>query len=100
LNQLIIVQAMQTAALLTVSIAMIYALTRASHELKDAGAILRGVVNMQNELNVNVRRLWERIDAIEARHGIQGDAETFMRMKRLLDALEASAPPRPPAPSP
>ena len=85
---LAVIQAVQTAALLTVSIAVIYAFSRAGKELKQAGTVLSGVTNMLNELNQNVRRVWERIDAIEAR---------FNDFAARLDRLEQR---RPPGPSP
>ena len=65
-----IIQAAQTAALLTVAIAVIYGLVLLRRELRQAGAVLRGVVNTQNELNANVRRAWERIDAVEGRMSV------------------------------
>lgn len=65
-----IIQAAQTAALLTVAIAVIYGLVLLRREIRQAGAVLRGVVNTQNELNANVRRAWERIDAVEARMSV------------------------------
>jgi hypothetical protein len=85
-----IIQAAQTAALLTVAITVIYAFNRAGKELKQAGTVLNGVTNMLNELNQNARRVWERIDAIEAQ---------FKGLASRLDRLE-SEPRRPPGPSP
>jgi Tfp pilus assembly protein PilN len=93
-------EAFQTAVLAVVAMALIYALYLLRRELRQAGAVLRQVLETQTQLQQNVRRVWERIDALEARHGIQGDANTFMRMKRLLDALEQGPPPGPPGPSP
>lgn len=62
-----LIQAAQTAALLTVAVAVIYALVLLRNELRQAVTVLRGVQQTQNELNANVRRAWERIDAVEAR---------------------------------
>jgi hypothetical protein len=81
LNSLIIVQALQTLALVAVAVAVIYTLLLLRGELKGAAATLRQVIDGQNQLQENVRRSWERIDAIEAR----------------LTRLE---PRRPPGPSP
>jgi hypothetical protein len=67
LTDLAIIQAAQTVALLTVAGAMIYLLNLLRGEVRQAAGILRGVVNTQNEINQNVRRAWERIDAVEAR---------------------------------
>jgi biopolymer transport protein ExbB/TolQ len=85
-----VIQAAQTAALLTVAITVIYAFNRAGRELKQAGTVLNGVTNMLNELNQNVRRVWERIDAIEAQ---------FKGFASRLDRLESEQR-RPPGPSP
>ena len=65
-----LIQAAQTAALLTVAVAVIYALVMLRNELRQAGAVLRGVVNTQAELTANTRRAWERIDAVEARMSV------------------------------
>jgi hypothetical protein len=85
-----VIQAAQTAALLTVAITVIYAFNRAGKELKQAGTVLNGVTNMLNELNQNVRRVWERIDAIEAK---------FTAIAARVQRLENSRP-GPPEPSP
>jgi DNA repair ATPase RecN len=85
-----VIQAAQTAALLTVAITVIYAFNRAGKELKQAGTVLNGVTNMLNELNQNVRRLWERIDAVEAQ---------FKALAARLQRLERERP-GPPGPSP
>ena len=94
------IDAVQTAALVVVALGLVYALNLLRRELRSAGAVLRQLVETQNQLQQNVRRVWERIDAIEARHGIEGDADTFIRMKRLLDALEPRETPRPPGSEP
>jgi ribosomal protein S9 len=70
LGTLELIQAAQTAALLTVAVAVIYALVMLRNELRQAGAVLRGVVNTQAELTANTRRAWERIDAVEARMSV------------------------------
>jgi Tfp pilus assembly protein PilN len=70
LGTLEIIQAAQTAALLTVAVAVIYALVLLRSELRQAGAVLRQVMETQSQLQQNVRRVWERIDAVEARMGV------------------------------
>lgn len=65
LGALELIQAAQTAALLTVAIAVIAVLALLRTELKKAAAVLAEVISGQKELDRNVRRAWERIDAIE-----------------------------------
>jgi hypothetical protein len=79
LTDLAIIQAAQTALLLVVAAAMIYALALLRGEVRQAAGVLRGVVNTQNEINQNVRRAWERIDAVEARMTV---------IEQRLDRLE------------
>jgi len=67
LGTLELIQAAQTAALLTVAVAVIYALVLLRRELKQAASVLAEVISGQKQLDQNVRRSWERIDAIEAR---------------------------------
>jgi hypothetical protein len=81
LTGLAVIQGVQTAALLTVAAAVIYTVLLFRSELRGAASTLREVVSNQTELDRNVRRAWERIDAVEAR----------------LTHLER---PGPPAPSP
>ena len=93
--------ALQTAVLAVVALALIYALALLRKELKQAGSVLRQVLETQSQLQLNLRRLWERIDALETRQGVQGDVDTFIRMKRLLDVLDQPGPPPgPPRSSP
>ena len=70
MTDLAIIQAAQTAALLTVAVAVIYALVLLRSELKRAASVLSEVINGQKQLDQNVRRGWERIDAVEARMSV------------------------------
>jgi Tfp pilus assembly protein PilN len=70
LGTLELIQAAQTAALLAVAVAVIYALVLLRRELRQAGAVLRQVMETQSQLQQNVRRVWERIDAVEARMSV------------------------------
>jgi hypothetical protein len=90
------IDSIQTAAMIVGDLALIYAIYLLRQELKGATSLLRDVVKTQSQLHQNVRRVWERIDALETRQGIKGDVDTFIRMKRLLDAIEKP----PPSPSP
>jgi len=90
LSGLAVIQAVQTAALLTVAAAVIYTLLLFRQELRGAASTLREVVSNQTELDRNVRRAWERIDAVEAQLTAIAD-----RLQRLENSR-----PRPPAPSP
>ena len=92
-----LIDAVQTAGIIVVALAIVYAIHMLRHELRQARLIVRQLVDTQNQTQENVRRVWERIDALEARQGIQGEADTFIRMKRLLDAFEAGGrdPPQP-----
>lgn len=66
LHTLELIQAAQTAALVTVAVAVIYALALLRTELKKAATVLAEVIAGQKQLDENVRRSWEHIDAIEA----------------------------------
>lgn len=67
LNELAIIQAAQTAALTVVAGAVIYAFYLLRLELRGAVSMLGDVIKSQTELDRNVRRSWERIDAVEER---------------------------------
>jgi hypothetical protein len=90
MSGLAVIQAVQTAALLTVAAAVIYTLLLFRRELRGAASTLREVVSNQTELDRNVRRAWERIDAVEAQ---------FKALADRLQRLENSRP-GPPGPSP
>jgi hypothetical protein len=92
------VDRLQTVVLLVLALGVIYPINLLRAALKEAAELLRDVSKTQGQLHENVRRVWERIDALETRQGIKGDVDTFIRMKRLLDVLERppSQPPRPP----
>jgi hypothetical protein len=90
LSGLAVIQAVQTAALLTVAAAVIYTLLLFRRELRGAASTLREVVSNQTELDRNVRRAWERIDAVEAQ---------FTAIAARLQRLENSRP-GPPGPLP
>ena len=70
MTDLAIIQAAQTAALLTVAVAVIYALVLLRSELKRAASVLAEVISGQQQLSQNVRRAWERVDAVEARMSV------------------------------
>ena len=87
-----IIDAVQTAALVVVAIAVVYALTRMELELRRAGGTLRTVIERQQEVLAAIEKIWNRIDAIEIRQGLNG-AEEIARFRRMMDALnEASKP--------
>jgi len=90
LSALAVIQAVQTAALLTVAAVVIYTLLLFRKELRGAASTLREVVSNQTELDRNVRRSWERIDAVEAQ---------FKALVDRLQRLERERP-GPPGPSP
>jgi len=106
LTGLAIIQAAQTAALLTVAAAVIYALILLRTELRQAREGLREVreaFRSQKDLEESIERIWKRIDEIETLQGMRIDFEELSRFKRLIDALEAASnslkkpPPVPPA---
>lgn len=66
LHTLELIQACQTAALVTVAVAVIYALALLRTELRKAATVLAEVIAGQKQLDENVRRSWERIDGVEA----------------------------------
>ena len=80
----------QTAMLIVVGGVMVYLLLLFRQELKGAAGALREVVSTQSQLQQNVRRAWERIDALEAQ---------FTALADRLQRLENSRP-GPPGPSP
>lgn len=91
---LAIIQAVQTAALLTVAIAVIYAfvlLRRELRQTREGLANMREAVRNQKEIEESIERLWKRIDEIETLQGMRIDFEELTRFKRLIDALEAAA---------
>ena len=90
LDRLIIIQALQTVALVAVAVSVIYTMMLLRRELKGAASTLREVVASQTQLHQNVRRSWERIDALEAQLN-----EIAAHLRRLEDQ-----PPRPRGPSP
>ena len=90
MSALAVIQAVQTAALLTVAAVVIYTLLLFRKELRGAASTLREVVSNQTELDRNVRRSWERIDAVEAQ---------FKALVDRLQRLERERP-GPPGPSP
>jgi predicted DsbA family dithiol-disulfide isomerase len=96
MGELAWIQAAQTAALLTVAVAIIYVLNLLRTELRRASNALRDVLRNQKEIEESVERIWKRIDEIETAHGLRVDFEELNRIKRLLDALEAAAKPPPP----
>jgi hypothetical protein len=83
-----LIQATQTAFLVVVALAVIYAVNLLRTELKRAAELVRDAVKNQTELDQNVRRMWERVDALEARYGIHGDVEAYLRIRKLLDAFD------------
>jgi hypothetical protein len=94
LTDLAIIQAAQTAALLTVAAAVIYALVLLRTELRQAREGLRQVreaFRSQKDIEDSVERIWKRIDEIETLQGMRIDFEELTRFKRLIDALEAAA---------
>lgn len=108
LGTLELIQAAQTAALLTVAVAVIYALNLLRKELSQAREGLtqvREAFRSQKDIEDAVERIWKRIDEIETLQGMRIDFEELSRFKRLMDALEAAAKPtvrpsEPPEPRP
>jgi predicted DsbA family dithiol-disulfide isomerase len=98
MGELAIIQAAQTAALLTVAVAVIYVLNLLRTEIRRASDAMRGVLRNQKEIEESIERIWKRIDEIETAHGLRIDFEELSRIKRLLDALEAAGKPPPPPP--
>lgn len=101
LNELALIQAAQTAALLTVAAAIIYALfmlRRELREMREGLSQVRDAFRSQKDIEDSVERIWKRIDEIETLQGMRIDFEELTRFKRLIDALEAAArqTPRPP----
>jgi flagellar motor component MotA len=103
LGDLAIIQAAQTAALLTVAGAIIYALLmlrRELREIREGLTQVREAFRSQKDIEDAIERLWKRIDEIETLQGMRIDFEELTRFKRLIDALEATAkraqPPEPP----
>jgi hypothetical protein len=76
----------QTACMLTVALALIYMLHLLRVEIRKAVSSLTLMLRGQSELDKNVRRAWERIDAIEAR-------ERGLRPAQRDDSLERERPP-------
>ena len=93
MGDLAIIQAAQTAALLTVAVAVIYVLNLLRKELSRASHALREVFRNQKEIEDSIERIWKRVDEIETSHGLRIDFEELNRVKRLLDALEAAGKP-------
>lgn len=94
MGDLAIIQAAQTAALLTVAGAIIYALfmlRRELREARDALSSVREAFRSQKDIEDAVERIWKRIDEIETLQGMRIDFEELSRFKRLIDALEATA---------
>jgi len=60
----------QTVLLLVIAGVLIYFVYLLRIELRRAASILSQVTTGQAELNANVRRAWERIDAVEARMSV------------------------------
>jgi hypothetical protein len=77
----------QTACMLTVALALIYMLHLLRVEIRKAVSSLTLMLRGQSELDKNVRRAWERIDAIEAR-------ERGLTPAQRDDSLERERPPR------
>jgi hypothetical protein len=76
----------QTACMLTVALALIYMLHLLRVEMRKAVSSLTLMLRGQSELDKNVRRAWERIDAIEAR-------ERGLTPAHRDDSLERERPP-------
>jgi predicted DsbA family dithiol-disulfide isomerase len=97
MGELEMIQAAQTAALLTVAAAMIYVLILLRIEIRRASLAMRDVLRNQKEIEESIERIWKRIDEIETAHGLRIDFDALNRIKRLLDALEAAG--KPPDPT-
>lgn len=67
MTELAIIQAVQTAALITVAGIMIYSLYLARIQFKEAVTGLRSLMREREEMEKRIERLWIRIDAIEER---------------------------------
>jgi predicted DsbA family dithiol-disulfide isomerase len=98
MGELAIIQGAQTAALLTVAVALIYVLNLLRTEIRRASDAMRGVLRNQKEIEESIERIWKRIDEIETAHGLRIDFDELSRIKRLLDALEAAGKTPPPPP--
>ena len=65
------VEATQTASLVVITIMLIYVVIRLDRTLTAAAETVKKTLNesikQQNQLQANVRRVWERIDALEER---------------------------------
>jgi hypothetical protein len=59
--------AAQTVVLIVIALVLIYFVHLLRFELRRAATVLGDVIRGQQQLDQNVRRSWERIDAIEAR---------------------------------
>ena len=78
----------QTSVLITIALALIYALRLLRIELRNAAQALRDVLSAQREFEERFERVWKRIDAIELRQGVTGNIEGLSKLKRLSDAIE------------
>jgi hypothetical protein len=85
-----LVDAAQTAALLTMTGIMLYAVNRLRVELKQASSALGKVLNGQKEMHDRINHLWRRIDEIELRQGLRNDGDQLVRLKRLMAAFDAA----------
>lgn len=88
----VFIDEIQTAAIVFAALAQIYAIFLLRKELRGAAGLLQEIAKTQSQLHENVRRVWERVDALETRQGVKGDVDTFIRMKRLMEALEHPRP--------
>lgn len=88
------IDAVQTTMLVVVTLAFIYIIQLLRAEIRRAALNLSEVIANQKELDQNVRRSWERIDAIEGSIGVHN--QPLKDIVARLEALEkAKPPPRP-----
>ena len=77
----------QTAFLVTIALAVIYALKLLRTELRGVIQTLRELLSSQKEFERRIDRVWTRVEAIEFRQGVSGDGDAMSKLKRVADAL-------------
>jgi hypothetical protein len=92
-----VIDSIQAAALITTSGCVIYAFGLLRRQLRQSVIDLRQLLQSQTELlrtrtemEERIERIWKRIDDIEMRNGLRGDVDELARVKRFMDALDAS----------
>ena len=84
------IDAVQTAGIVVIALMVVYVVVRFERALTTAAEKVQGalgdVMKQQNQLQQNVRRLWERIDLIESRENKSAQLD---EIRGRLDRLES-----------